>query len=49
MPQVKQCAKCTEPADGLDNQHCQLHWEELCAKSFWEMIAIAQPLSESES
>lgn len=36
--QVKQCTKCTEPADGLDDEHCQLHWEELCAKGWWEMI-----------
>jgi hypothetical protein len=33
-----QCLLCSNPADGLDDEHCQDHWEEICNNGFWEMI-----------
>lgn len=32
------CPKCNAPADGLDDIHCQMHWEELCNQGWWEMM-----------
>jgi hypothetical protein len=32
------CKECNELADGLDGEHCQVHWEKLCAESWWILI-----------
>lgn len=32
------CEFCELPADGLDQIHCQLHWEEVCSYGFWKQI-----------
>lgn len=38
MAKVK-CLRCDEEADGLDDKHCQLHWEEVADEGFWEYVA----------
>ena len=38
MAKVK-CLRCDEEADGLDDKHCQLHWEEVADEGFWEFVA----------
>lgn len=40
------CPQCQEPADGLDGTHCQLHWEALCALSWWAILATAEEQEE---
>ena len=30
---------CNEPANGLDDEHCQIHWEAYCSEEWWETIA----------
>jgi hypothetical protein len=35
MPRRVECPVCGEPADGLDDEHCQKHWEALCSDAWW--------------
>lgn len=32
------CPECGKPADGLDDEHCQEHWEALCDKAWWDEV-----------
>lgn len=32
------CELCDLPADGLDQVHCQEHWEQVCADAYWEQL-----------
>ena len=32
------CEKCNAPADGLDDIHCQEHWEQVCSDAWYEQI-----------
>jgi hypothetical protein len=33
---------CDEPADGLDDVHCQEHWEALSDAMWWEQVRACQ-------
>lgn len=32
------CLLCDNEADGLDGEHCQTHWEQVCDESFWDYV-----------
>lgn len=42
------CPKCTNPADGLDDIHCQTCWEALCSESWWASVALAQLFTKAD-
>lgn len=35
------CELCDLPADGLDQIHCQVHWEQECDESWEVMLEVA--------
>jgi len=37
-PKSDKCPICNSQADGLDDIHCQIHWEAESSKVWWEMI-----------
>lgn len=47
LTNLAQCCEpgCQEPADGLDDEHCQMHWEAECDRSF---AAAAKNLYEND-
>jgi hypothetical protein len=36
MAKIKRC-QCGQPAEWLE-KFCQIHWEEQCSQTWWEML-----------
>lgn len=34
------CELCDLPADGLDQVHCQVHWEQVCEDGYMKQLAV---------
>jgi hypothetical protein len=43
------CPVCGKPADGLDDEHCQEHWEALCSEAWWLAIAPVAQYGDEDS
>lgn len=43
---INNLCTCGEPADGLDDIHCQLCWERLCSDLWWQVVGGLQEVME---
>lgn len=44
---MKTC-NCGQPADGLDDERCQMCREDLCVDEFWKLAPVWESLTEKQ-
>lgn len=44
---MAKCIKCNEQAEWLGT-FCQVHWEQSCSETWWEMVAKLQEQTTNE-
>lgn len=52
MAVIETCDRClvaiSEDSRGLDDIHCQSCWEDICSRSWWEMLRSLPVVNTSE-